>query len=332
MKRLQLFLPSITLTPEITLADRATQFDLLARVLGRATQHPDPTPTEALLCDAFGCTAPLGVAALTARIDLDDEINHAELLRADPVHLHVDPNKVLLFGPAQLNVTAAEADAFLEVLRAEFPLLGWRRAAASTTRWYIRRPADVWAAAPSAAWLHGRSISPFFPTAITERAWRRLLNDVQMVLHEHPLNQTRTACGLPAVNGVWVFGGGPICPAVATPITHTVGNDVLLLGLAAAHGVRSRRNNTPAAALAASGEVVVVAGPAFGRAAEESDAITLAAINSDWLPAILWALRVGRIRQLDVVTHGHRSVLRGFGAWWPTSARASFTFDDGDVT
>ncbi|MBI2802715.1 MAG: hypothetical protein HYX63_20960 [Gammaproteobacteria bacterium] len=329
MKRLQLFLPSITLTSEITFVDRAAEFGMLARVLGRATQHPDPTPTEALLCAAFGRTAPGGVAALTARIDFKNETDDAEILRADPVHLHVDPNKVLLFGPAQLALTAAEADAFLEVLRAEFPSLAWRRA--SPTRWYIRRPSDVWAAAPSAAWLHGRSISPFFPTATTDRAWRRLLNDVQMVLHDHPLNQTRVARGLPAVNGVWVFGGGSINAAAATPITRTFGNDVLLHGLAAAHGVQSQRNNTPAAALAASGEAVVVAGPAFGRAAEEIAAITIADINSDWLPAVLRALRVGRIRQLDVVTHGHRSVLRGFGAWRPTSARASFTLDDSEM-
>ena len=37
---------------------------------------------------------------------------------------------------------------------------------------------------------------------------RRLMTELQMLLHEHPVNEARAARGVPTVNAVWLWGGG----------------------------------------------------------------------------------------------------------------------------
>ena len=37
---------------------------------------------------------------------------------------------------------------------------------------------------------------------------RMLLNEVQVLLHQHPLNAARQTRGLPPVNSVWFWGAG----------------------------------------------------------------------------------------------------------------------------
>jgi hypothetical protein len=38
--------------------------------------------------------------------------------------------------------------------------------------------------------------------------WRHAINEAQMVLHAHPVNQARQAAGQPVVNSLWPWGGG----------------------------------------------------------------------------------------------------------------------------
>src|SRR5439155_20021684 len=68
----------------------------------------------------------------------------------------------------------------------------------------------------------------------------QLLNESQMVLHSHAVNEAREARGEPAVNSVWFWGGGR-APRVATKHWHSVSADEpLALGLARAAAMRYR--------------------------------------------------------------------------------------------
>ncbi len=46
--------------------------------------------------------------------------------------------------------------------------------------------------------------------------WQRFITETQMFFSTHPLNKARI--GLPSVNGVWVWGAGPLRARVQTPI------------------------------------------------------------------------------------------------------------------
>lgn len=55
--------------------------------------------------------------------------------------------------------------------------------------------------------LSGQDLGDWWPTGADWRAWRRLLNELQMVWHEHPVNEAREAAGQMPINGVWLYGG-----------------------------------------------------------------------------------------------------------------------------
>lgn len=310
MSGVVIFLPSLVLGNDTSLGDRRREFPRLAWCLGAAARTPHTGPLEPMLADRCGLTREFGLARITALYDLARSPLAPDLLRSDPVHLHADPSKVLVYGPDQLDLSPAEADELLGALQREFPELGWQRGAA-LTRWYVERPAEVAGTAPSVQWLNGRSITPFMPLAATQRAWRRWLNDLQMVLHAQPVNEARVRRGLPAVNGVWWFGAGAVSVPGACTVTQLIGNDVLLAGLARHTGIPWQSLGAPEMALSKHGDALVVAGTAFGEATTE-DPISLAEIEAHWLPKWLSALRRGQLAALTFMTATHCAHL----AWW----------------
>lgn len=318
MPGVTVIMPSLSVADGPSLADRQREYPRLAWCLGAATIAPCHGPLEAMVLAHCGLPADTSIAALTAAHDLADGAQEPDLLRSDPVYLHADPNKVLVYAPAHLQLTADDADALLGALQREFPELGFRRGDAPT-RWYVRRPADVAGQAPSTDWLHGRSITPFMPLAATERAWRRWLNDLQMVLHEQPVNRSRVARGLPAINGVWWFGAGEAVVSPAAPLPWLLGNDVLLAGLARRANGHWQAQAEPAAAIAAARagrEVLLIAGHAFGRAAD-GEGISVTALDAEWVPALLQAVRRRQLTQLTITTATHRATL----GWWQSLQR-----------
>ena len=54
--------------------------------------------------------------------------------------------------------------------------------------------------------------------------FRAELNELQMLLHEHPVNQAREARGELPVNSLWLWGGGSLPVTCATPVPLYAGN------------------------------------------------------------------------------------------------------------
>ena len=315
MEALTLFIPGLSRLEGPDLRDRAATYPRLARMLGRAHCLPREVSPEAALLQVLGLSADSAWARLTARIDLTPMDTAEDLLRCDPVYLHADPNKVLLYAAPHL--AAAEADALLGSLNRDFPELGLRRGV-HPGRWYLRRPAEIDGRAPSVHWLNGRSLSPHLPQAREHRSWRQLLNELQMALHDHPVNEARAARGLPPVNGVWICGGGvPASDGIvvdASPIARCFGNDVLLAGAAACRGIPwQARLPTPVTALQEMGRtLVILAGPGFG-AVDESAGIAVEDIETVLLPAFPPGF-------------GRRWRLHGAAECWSSAALAGLAF------
>src|SRR5690606_4093503 len=53
------------------------------------------------------------------------------------------------------------------------------------------------------------------------RPWRRLVNELQMLWFDHPVNQAREARGLRPVNSVWLYGGGRPAQLSSAPALDT---------------------------------------------------------------------------------------------------------------
>jgi hypothetical protein len=236
-------------------------------------------------------------------------------LRADPVHLRFERDRLILADSAVFDVSRAEAEALVETLNRHFgaamlfyPL--------RPERWYVHleRAPDVETIPPSA--VRGKAIDACLPAGADALRFHSLMNEAQMLLHEHPVNVEREARGEPAINSVWFWGGGVIDAPKARPFSTVIGDDPLARGLAQAAGTSSRPlpGNAESVLAAMAGEgVALIVLDALRQAASYADAGRLraqrAALERDWLEPLRAALQSGRIGMLTLHLPGEESLL-----------------------
>ena len=54
----------------------------------------------------------------------------------------------------------------------------------------------------------GKSANPYIEQSRDNLRWYKLLNEIQMFMHQHPINQQRGHAGRLPVNSLWFWGGG----------------------------------------------------------------------------------------------------------------------------
>jgi len=62
--------------------------------------------------------------------------------------------------------------------------------------------------------------------------WQRLLTEIQMILHNHPVNQQRQRQGYKAINNVWLWGEGILPTTKKVAWQKVIGDTVLSQGIA----------------------------------------------------------------------------------------------------
>lgn len=261
---------------------------LLAR--GRATRSDARSP-EAWLQEAFDL-ASLPAGALSAR-----QPGATTWVRADPVHLRLLRDRVLVVPAQAFRLAEEEAQGFCAALNRHF---GERLQIEmrSASQWCARVPQSLQVEDRPAIELAGQAAQPARGDA--------LLTEIQMVLHEHPLNEAREARGEPAINSLWLWGGGAAPREAAARWRSVTSDDPLALGLARSASLRGEAPATAAAWLARmpeEGRHLVVLDALRGPARlgdEEGFVARLAALEQEWFAPALAALRSARIGMLTV--------------------------------
>ncbi|HMM47576.1 MAG TPA: hypothetical protein PKC12_06295 [Thiobacillaceae bacterium] len=185
---------------------------LLAR--GRIRDCP-ADGVEAALCQALGIARQQDwpLAPITLEAD-GGHAGDAYWMRADPVHLALMRDRIVLAGPIALPHEESDALAatIIHHFGAELDLHPLH-----PQRWYLRfAAAPALATVPLSAAI-GRDIEPLQPQGGDARTFRARLNELQMLLHAHPVNEAREARGQPPVNSLWLWGGGHRPTAPASP-------------------------------------------------------------------------------------------------------------------
>lgn len=235
-------------------------------------------------------------------------------LCASPIHLRVETDYLLLYDDELLRLHDAEASALVADFNRTYGDDELHLEAATPSHWYLTGFAtDAVSTTPLRA-VRGRGIGPFMPAGESGGRLRALLNEIQMLFHDHPVNQSRAERGQPAVSGLWLWGEGAI-PAVATkPWTTVWAEDPWVRGLARLGGVS-------AAALPGTLPSTIPDGPAL-VVLDGSDTAVAYADTAGWLTALAvaerewfapaWqALRAGRLEAVEVMPgDGRRFVAR----------------------
>jgi len=269
---------------------------LIAR--GRCTAS-EARSLEAWLHDAFELgEEPLACGALTL-LGGGGEPEGYSWSRADPVHLQLMRDRVLLVPAAALQITQHEAAALTGALNRHF---GARLTvqAVDAERWVAKLPHELAIDTEAPLALAGRDVPLGLPAP-------ELINEAQMLLHSHPLNEAREARGALPVNSLWLWGAGRAPQVHARPWHSVSAADPVVLGLARAAGIRHR-------ALAGDGADWLARTPQEGRhllvldglraplalSDEESYRDKLAALEREWFAPLLAALRGAHIGMVTI--------------------------------
>jgi len=177
------------------------------------------------------------MAAATRQFEFGDA-QGSSWLRADPVHVRPDMTGARLLAWGNLALDEEEAAAFLQALRPLFGDAGMPISHAQPQRWYLQlaRGAKLPEFATPEMAL-GRDLLEMLPGGPEGARWRALLNEAQVILHNHPVNARRAARGAVAVNSVWFWGGGLLPDAVSSTAARVRSEDVELQALARLAGL-----------------------------------------------------------------------------------------------
>jgi hypothetical protein len=124
------------------------------------------------------------------------------------VHWHVDSSQVTLLDPELLQLDAAGSLALLEAVRELVVGAGFGLDWGAPLRWYLQHDCLANRASASLDRVIGRNVDNWRSPGAEERPLRRLQNEVQMLLHDHPINQDREQRGMLPVNSFWLSGCG----------------------------------------------------------------------------------------------------------------------------
>jgi len=220
-------------------------------------------------------------------------------LCADPVSLvlHRDSFALAECTPA---LRLEQAQQLVDTFNRHFAADGMRFHAADARRWYLRLAQRPDLRTHPLAQVLGRDIQPYLPQGSDGLKWHGLLNELQMLLHAHPLNAELEQEGAMPVNSVWLWGGGELAAGAPQPGLSVWADDALARGLALAH--QSRLAALPSSAqdwlqqAHDAGEHLVVQRSLAPNAPQQE----LDRLENDWFAPLLDMLRKGNVARLTL--------------------------------
>jgi len=290
----------------------------LELLLTRAQPAPVEADVDQLLCRLFEVTlrsdVDVPIAPVTYALD-HGEAPTGYCLRVDPAHVVADRDVLRMLDPSVLSIAPAEARDLVATLNAHFAQDGLQFIAPQPERWYLNLATDPQLRTHSPAHAIGASMHDFLPFGERGKHWQGVLNEIQMLLHEHPINNAREARGELPVNSVWFWGGGPLPVLVQNKWAQVWSDDAVALGLAKlSHVPRTGAPESAGAWLHAAitpGDHLLVL-PAVTRAA-------LAGMDAAWFAPLCAALKSRRL--LRVTLHfangvAYRVDTAALKRWW----------------
>jgi hypothetical protein len=268
----------------------------LERLLSRGDRGAGPADFRRWILARAGIDAP-------ARLALAEVVagRPGAWALATPVHLvaglervHLHPAGVPALAPGELDAVAASVNRQLGgdglALEAVTPTLG-----------LLALPRPVEAETHDPALLAGREAGAWLPAGADGGWLRRLMTEIQMLLHEHPVNAGRAARGEAAMNGLWLWGvGGDALPALPATLPALATTDACLAAL-------WRRADTKVAAPPAAADALLDVGAGEGHvvtlelgALAASPVDALGEMEERWFAPLERALARGRLEGVDL--------------------------------
>lgn len=226
-----------------------------------------------------------------------------------PVHFQVGLDDVRYLLPPPLS--NVEAEAIFESLKplissAGFNLL--KGSSESGSEWYLWCERELKINTFSLRNLSHSRLFNLMPQGADASVLRRLMTELQMLLHDHPVNQQRQRQGLLPVNALWFYGHAPVKP-VSCSIQPIVISDLpYVRGLCQGLNLQHQMPPTDVRSLLEMNvERLLLVLP------EQS----LQSVENAWLQPMYSAMLKGQFTQLDIhLDHCQLTLHAGKWAHW----------------
>ena len=299
---------SVMLTPQLPGLER------LARL---ATRRELPSDWRAWLAASLPrpSLAQIGPATVAASSELALESRPASSVwLAEPLHLAASLRSVHLSHQGRLDLDRDAQERLSAGFASAFAASGCELAALRAGRFALLSPQpghEVTTTDP--ARLLGTSIEDALPRGAQARAVRSLGSEIEMWLHEHPLNIERSRAGKPTVSALWLWGGGPApctlgsSEAFAAEIrpapTVLIGDDPYVAGLSKLNGVRWQPLPPAFPQLSAARTVIIAEVFARAGASRGTPLDALEAFDRQWVTPGLAAVARGQLAKLTLIAN-----------------------------
>ncbi|MDR1461993.1 MAG: hypothetical protein LBI68_02495 [Azoarcus sp.] len=275
------------------------------RRLGENTESTENTENTG----SDGKSRPPSPSALASRAG-----SGTHWLCADPVHLSLTREYLLLGDFADEEIAADEAAALSAALNRDFSDLG-QFIAATPTRWYLRLEHPPTARFSTLHDATGRPIQDFLPEGDESDAdadairWRRILNEIQIALHNHPANKARETAGQRTINSLWFWGASarPAPDATPRPPCQSIQTlDPITRGLARAANIEPGPPDLDTALRADTLLTLDTLAAPARRLDLAAWRTALAALENDYFAPIAKALDTGVLHRLELLAPSDR--------------------------
>lgn len=234
MRSLHLVIPDLLLPKQLAeFAAGDLSLPALEKLLARAVSSPLPVDTlESWLSSEYG-VAQHAIAPLTLQAD-GVQAGADYWLRADPVGLVMQQTRMML--QADVELSAEEAAQLCASLNRHFADDGMHFAAPHPQRWYLRVQEVPQLVTKPLSQALGSDMHAHLPEGRDALHWHGVLNEIQMLLFAHEVNQAREQRGASPVSGVWLWGGGYYPQSVRQPFAAVFTDSDLAQAFAQASG------------------------------------------------------------------------------------------------
>ena len=304
---LDLVIPDLLLPQDAPAALRESRLAHAERWLARAAPVREKgTDAVGWIARHHGIADAPPVAAISRMGDTVDA--SGSWLRADPVHLRIENDGLVLHEPSILRLTMAEAAALTATLNAHFASDGLAFEALAPDRWYVRVPPGT--APPRTTPLReaaGRNFFGMLPKGGGFN-WAGALTEAQMVLAAHPVNEQRHI----AANSVWFWGEGAAPSSLPHRYEAIHSGDSFARGVARLSGARteSEPDGLESVQPTQDKEILVVIdalAAALGRGDAGAWLEAAKRVDAAWFAGV--GAAIGRFGTIRVILPGERATL-----------------------
>ncbi len=141
-----------------------------------------------------------------------------KLATAAPLHATLGLTDLTPLNPSLLQLSDADSRALCEACDAHLRDDGVRLEFVSANEWRVVTQREIKVLTERPDWIIGESLRPNLPRGDDARMVERWMNELQMLLFNHPVNAARVERRLLPVNVIWLWGFDGLSSAMSDAI------------------------------------------------------------------------------------------------------------------